>query len=259
MANSEPVRSRKFSGGDLTLLPRQGYSASYQQTSHGVGFAFDRQRGRHAFASSRVQSFDTLANTLAFVPVGCDVFSESDEGGEYLKINLSEEPCCLKPLQQAVNGIHDRRALRAAQQLRKALLQNVAVETLRIDDWVDALTTPLQNTDAKAPACFSEREKRRIADWIETYLQDSLSVAAMAQACNLSEGYFARRFKQSFAQSPHDFVLERRVARARQQVFQTQTALTEIALDCGFSSHAHMSSAFQQRLGISPSRLRQQQ
>src|SRR4051794_11030527 len=71
----------------VTLLPRQPYEARYVADRDVIGFAFEGQQGVHALGSDRVERFRTRPNSLSYLPQGCDVFSRSDEGGEYLLVH----------------------------------------------------------------------------------------------------------------------------------------------------------------------------
>ena len=83
---AEPVRRVEAGPWTIELLPGSAYSARYVATQSAIGFAFDSQRGLHAIGSDRVQPFVATPNSLAFVPAGCDVLSESPGGGEYLRV-----------------------------------------------------------------------------------------------------------------------------------------------------------------------------
>ena len=74
----------KGPGFAVTVLPAARYEASYVPTDHVIGFTFERQRGVDAFGGARRRLFDAEPWRLAFTPAGCDVFSASDRGGEYL-------------------------------------------------------------------------------------------------------------------------------------------------------------------------------
>jgi len=56
-----------------------------------IGFTFERQRGVDAFGGARRRLFDAEPWRLAFTPAGCDVFSASDKGGEYLVLIVAPE------------------------------------------------------------------------------------------------------------------------------------------------------------------------
>jgi hypothetical protein len=78
-------------GFALTVLPASPYEVSYVPAHHVIGFTFERQRGVDAFGSARRRLFDAEPWRLAFTPAGCDVFSASDRGGEYLMLSVAPE------------------------------------------------------------------------------------------------------------------------------------------------------------------------
>ena len=83
-----------------------------------------------------------------------------------------------------------------------------------------------------------------------------LTLADLAAQANLSEYHFARMFRQSAGLAPHQYVMQRRMDKAQQQVRYTTLPLTEIALNCGFSSASHFSNRFKAATGSTPSQLR---
>jgi hypothetical protein len=72
------------------LLPRAAYEAAYVAPCGLIGFAFESQSGFHSFGSDRRTPYRTRPNSLAFIPAGCDVYSQSDCGGEYLLIRAGD-------------------------------------------------------------------------------------------------------------------------------------------------------------------------
>jgi len=77
----------------IELLPAAAYEAAYTPEAPVIGFAFEAQAGTHAFASDRKRPFQAKPNHLSFVPAGCDVYSQSAQGGEYLRIVLEKRHC----------------------------------------------------------------------------------------------------------------------------------------------------------------------
>lgn len=96
----------------------------------------------------------------------------------------------------------------------------------------------------------------RIQDYIEHHLDSRLTLEELALQAGLSEFHFARMFKQSTRQAPHQYVMQRRMIKAKNLVCETSQTLTEIALACGFSSSSHFSNRFKAVWGITPSGLR---
>ncbi len=107
--------------------------------------------------------------------------------------------------------------------------------------WLRALATP------------------RLRPAIESVLAqpgDAHSLASLAQLAGMSRSAFARDFAKSLGVAPMAFVREVRLQRAMQLLRSTDQTVTAIAHQVGFSSRAHFSQAFTQRLGRSPSAYR---
>lgn len=96
----------------------------------------------------------------------------------------------------------------------------------------------------------------RALDYIETALGQSLDVKSIAGAAGLSPYYFNRVFKAAQQTSVHRYVLDRRLARARELLATTEQAIAAIAIDTGFSSQSHLTTAFRQRFGVTPAQFR---
>ncbi|MFC0228934.1 helix-turn-helix domain-containing protein [Serratia aquatilis] len=99
---------------------------------------------------------------------------------------------------------------------------------------------------------------RRVQLYVEDHLEQPLLLADLALQVGLSEFHFARMFKHSTGQAPHQYVMRLRLQRAEKLLRQTGMPLTQIALDCGFSSASHFSHRFKAVYGYSPTQLRQQ-
>lgn len=100
------------------------------------------------------------------------------------------------------------------------------------------------------------RQRRIVTDHVDAHLTDPIAVADLARLLGLSEAHFARAFKQTVGLSPHRFVRERRLARARRMLADTHDPIAQVAVACGFADQAHFSRAFSQAFGESPSAVR---
>ena len=97
---------------------------------------------------------------------------------------------------------------------------------------------------------------RRILDYIEEHLDGNLSLEAMAAEVEISPVYFARVFRAAVGQSPHRYVLRRRIERAKELLRNTEMTVVDVALAVGFSSQSHLSYWFQRYVGVSPAAYR---
>jgi AraC-like DNA-binding protein len=93
---------------------------------------------------------------------------------------------------------------------------------------------------------------KRALELLETDRTKTPSLAELAGPLQLHPTSFCRAFKQSTGLSPHRYLLEHRVNRAKEMMKDRKRTLTEIALDCGFSSSSQFSIVFKRVTGISP-------
>jgi len=98
---------------------------------------------------------------------------------------------------------------------------------------------------------------RRIVAYIDAQLDQPLTLAQLAAEAALSEYHFARMFRSSMGEAPHQYVMRRRMETAQQLLKFSALPVTEIALRCGFHSSSHFSNRFRQQHGVAPSVWRQ--
>jgi AraC-like DNA-binding protein len=97
---------------------------------------------------------------------------------------------------------------------------------------------------------------RRIRDYVDSHLDQNIELESLAATAELSVYHFARTFKQSEGTTPHAFVLERRLARARELLARTDLSLSEVAFAVGFADQSHFTRRFRQMVGVSPGQFR---
>ena len=99
---------------------------------------------------------------------------------------------------------------------------------------------------------------RRLIEYIEGNLEGNLSLEAMGAEVEISPLYLARAFKIAIGQSPHQYVISRRIERAKELLRNTDMAVVDVALAVGFSSQSHLSHWFVRQVGVSPASYRRQ-
>ncbi|MFH0022008.1 helix-turn-helix domain-containing protein [Pseudomonas fluorescens] len=104
---------------------------------------------------------------------------------------------------------------------------------------------------------LAAHQRRQLVAYIDSQLAEPITLGQLAGLCALSEYHFARMFRASFGLPPHQYVLARRLDRARQMLRGTMLPLGEIALACGFASASHFTNRFKQVLGGTPGEYRQ--
>jgi AraC family transcriptional regulator len=94
-----------------------------------------------------------------------------------------------------------------------------------------------------------------VKNYINDYLERQFSVDELAGIAQLSPYHFSRAFKKSVGISPHQYVIQQRVERAKQLLLQGKMSLSEIAIACGFSHQSHLNRHFKRLTGVTPKNL----
>jgi AraC family transcriptional regulator len=97
---------------------------------------------------------------------------------------------------------------------------------------------------------------KRVIDYIEDFIDTPLSLAELASCAGLSEGHFSRLFRATFHKTPHQFVLRRRIERAKALLASSSHSIIDLGLMCGFSNPQHFSRVFHTLVGLPPSAFR---
>ena len=217
----------------------------------------------------------TPAGTITLVPAGTPVWARSsghkDELHIFLEAGLvarvAAEAFGLDPARLTVPPLdaldlpHLRAAMGAVDaeltaggaggRLAAESLANVlAVHLIR---YVLAPRRPERGRDGTLPRA----KLRAVVEHIEEHLDASPTLEQMAAVARLSPYHFARQFKKATGLPPHQYVLARRIERAK-QLLQAGTGLSlaEVAAQNGFSDQSRFSRHFKRLVGVTPGRFR---
>jgi len=98
---------------------------------------------------------------------------------------------------------------------------------------------------------------RRIKELVRAKMEDDLSLDEMAQSVGLSTAHFARMFRKSTGETPHQFVLRQRLERAQAMLRAPDARVLDVAVACGFKTQQHFAQVFRDAWGVSPTEYRQ--
>jgi AraC family transcriptional regulator len=99
---------------------------------------------------------------------------------------------------------------------------------------------------------LQQSQLKQIIDYIKANLTQDLSILDLATLTSMSESHFSRSFKQSVGIAPYQYLMKQRVERAKQLLEKQSTAISTIALDCGFANQTHLTKVFHQMTGMTP-------
>jgi AraC family transcriptional regulator len=145
-------------------------------------------------------------------------------------IALLDAAVCQLDHEQAVHGTIVHAASLLRKQINLQVAEGNSVERGRLLAW----------------------QARKVRGYIDSHITGPILVSDLCALLRLSEAHFSRSFKHAFGESPHAFVLRRRLEFAAQYMLQTDVPLCDIALRCGFSDQAHLSKQFRQANGLNP-------
>jgi AraC family transcriptional regulator len=93
---------------------------------------------------------------------------------------------------------------------------------------------------------------RRVLTYIDANLERSIKNKDLAAIARLSVFHFNVAFRNSVGNSPHEYIIRRRMERAQGLMLSTEMSLSEIAAECGLADQAHLTRLFHRVVGASP-------
>jgi AraC family transcriptional regulator len=97
-----------------------------------------------------------------------------------------------------------------------------------------------------------EWQRRKVRDYIEGHITGPIPVADLCALLQWSNAHFSRSFKRTFGETPHSFVMRRRVELAARYMLATDASLSDIAFRCGFVDQAHLCKIYRRAVGQTP-------
>jgi AraC family transcriptional regulator len=97
-----------------------------------------------------------------------------------------------------------------------------------------------------------------LRDLMDNDLTGDLSLSTLAASVNLSKQHFVRLFRNTTGTSPHRYIVQMRIERARDIIQASERPLVEVASETGFASQSHLSRIFKRTYGVTPGDVRRQ-
>ena len=103
-----------------------------------------------------------------------------------------------------------------------------------------------------------KQKEQRVLEYIEAHLDRDLSLETLAETAGLGPSHFKTLFRRSLGLPVHQYVIRRRVERAKALLEEGTLPLAQVALDAGFAHQSHMARAMRRVLGVTPAALRRE-
>lgn len=170
------------------------------------------------------------------------VTDDAQTAGDATAVSLGQLRSAVAELFKALSETLTDERSSAAEYLRRAGVMLGAVERQAAPP--AAAITPRQG--------LAPWQVRRVLAYIDANLDQSIRNKDLAAVARLSEFHFNVAFRSSVGDSPHEYVIRRRIERAQGLMLSTDAPLSEIAVECGLADQAHFTRLFRRIVGETP-------
>jgi AraC family transcriptional regulator len=105
---------------------------------------------------------------------------------------------------------------------------------------------------------ISHSRLQQVTDYIQSHLEQDLSLNELSTIAQMSPHYFSQLFKQSTGVTPHQFVIRARVERAKELLISRKWSIAEVAKMVGFVDQSHLHRHCKRLLGVTPRTIQNQ-
>ena len=254
-------------GAQFVLHPPLDFQIAYKIPQYMVFAPFSRAVAELSIEDEPKHRKTWSAGSAFVVPPETTVRTRMTEPVEFLCLIMSAEraeqvfnrvaqgrhwaPCVIEHLSDAgFSALH--------REVRRSLLGDPIIEPGYLGAVGDAMFARIGCHFAGLPLSGEPREAlaphvlRKIGQLVDQRLAGKISVEDLADEAGFSRSHFSRAFQASTGEPPQDFIIGRRISRAREMLADTDRPIAAIATATGFSSQAHLSSTFKKRLGVAP-------
>ena len=93
---------------------------------------------------------------------------------------------------------------------------------------------------------------KQAIDYIDRHLDENIKIKDVAKSIGISQYYFCRLFRESMGIAPYRYVIQQRMSKVKALIQENQLSLSDIAIECGFSSQSQMTHHFRKLVGTTP-------
>lgn len=268
-ALSSPVIGQRFETPLLSIqqFPEQPFEINFKSDEDVVSIAFGHCIGLKAYDTDRRTRLFETPGTAYFHPAGSEIYVLAEQSSELLCFSFpktirqeflsDQKNSVYQDLTRTIEDINSPFIAALANVIRDVLATDPSHGSLEGEAlalrFFDHLlhTAGLPQSPAHRPG-LDKRKLQRVLEFIEANLDQQLSLGQLAQVASLQLNHFVRAFKQATHQTPHRYVLHRRLARAKQLLKASDLPIAEVAYSLGFSSQAHFTTAFGNHARVTP-------
>lgn len=104
---------------------------------------------------------------------------------------------------------------------------------------------------------LSKSKLQQVTEYITEHLHQDVKLIELAAIAQMSPYHFLRLFKQSMGLTPHQYILQRRIEKAKCLLQHSNLSIAEVAANVGFCDQSHFTRYFKRIIGVTPKQLQQ--
>lgn len=218
--------------------------------------------GADAVASDRLRPVHWRAGALEYIPPGADHSHRTDLASDWISVALATHEwnalldltgCALSAPITCSAGRSLPKAGQALRSLRRAVRTAAPADPAPGLGLAALLLRELVKPGAlRSAASLSAPVLQRVTAFVDAQLAEPVTVPVLAAVAGLTPFHFIATFERSTGQTPHQYLLSRRLARARELLRSANLNIASVAAACGLASHAHLCALFAERYGCTP-------
>ncbi|TIU30279.1 MAG: helix-turn-helix transcriptional regulator [Mesorhizobium sp.] len=228
-------------------------------------------RGEDIVDGRRIAFLPRRAGSIIFMPAGSDWngWDEGDATASYLLVSIEKgfadevfagvarhRPAALPPS----IGFRDGTIELALQRIALELKQPDPISAAMVESQATQLFVQMFRLNGvhhePVKGGLSSFDLKRAVGMIAALSHGRPTLADLAKEVGVSRFHFWRAFKQSTGMTPHAFIAQRRLEQSAEMLRSTDLSATEIAMECGFGSSSHFTTAFKRAFGACPTEFR---
>ena len=261
---------------DYSLYTAEQHRSVWERHTHDctqitVALSPAQVRGEWRGAHGQTERREVSGDTVWVVPPGTPHVIHFDRPAALIHLYLTESffQTMVENVSECIEGalvpsllVHDPLLIELARSLFSegrdhslSTLFTASVATLAATHLVRTYTSNGQRARSYSGGMGPSRQ-RKLLTYIADHLSEAITLEELARVAEISPNYLIFLFRQSVGMTPHKYIVQLRVARARDLLLQPQLTLLEIAHRCGFQDQSQFTTVFRRNVGVAPGQFR---
>lgn len=221
--------------------------------------------GAPVHGSCKHERYTYIRGDVDIIPAGQSEACHHEQQATSLVVRLA--PALLRRAAEDLGADPDRVSVEPRHQLRDPQIEHIAwaLDAERRDGhpggalYADSLGLALAlhlirrfPASSPKPRGLSRAQLERVTSYIEAHIDRDLSLQRLAAVAQVSASHLKNAFRHSTGSPVHEYVVRRRVERAKALLLRGEMPASQVALEVGFAHQSHMARCMRRVLGVTP-------